>query len=164
MYWIIILLLIVAICFLLVLLIQRKQELDHWHWKCNELEKLHTAVSTRYHIIGRLSQSDLLHRNLQRRNISSLYIYGGGIIGRQLYSILHKKKYIQVTGIIDQEFINSSIFDGLPTYTSDRISGIFSKQDWIVITPIFAYDKILPVLLPYIEASHIITLDELLID
>lgn len=154
----------ITICFLFILFMQQKKELRHWHWKATELEKLHTGAAIRYNISGKLCQKELLLKNIRKQGIERLYIYGGGLIGQQFFSLLQEISDIRVMGIIDKEVIPPSKFNGLPSCTVNELHGKFQKVDWIVITPIFAYDKILPVLLPHIDANHVITLDELLID
>lgn len=164
MYWILIVICLAIISSLLFILIRERKEQTHWRWKATELERLYTAASIRYDIASRLSQNGSLLNNIKSRDIKRLYIYGGGVIGHQLYLLLQGTPNLHILGIIDREFISSTKFDDLPTYTMDDLNGKFDETDWVIMTPIFAYDKILPTLLSHMNAEHIITLDELLID
>lgn len=91
---------------------------------------------------------------LCRKNISSVLIYGYGIIGKHLLSELAGSK-VCVMGIVDQKHVLAA---GVGTYTPEEI---LPQADAIIVASFYFFDEIKNVLKSYFVSTDIISIEEI---
>lgn len=112
-------------------------------------EKKYNSFKLRYQLLGRL---DSVNINCQKLKYSkTIYIYGKGIIGQKLYSILVKNYNLTVNGFIDK----TSLLEMNTHILND-------KDTYIIITPIIDYYTIYNTLTKFINTENILSIDEIL--
>lgn len=112
-----------------------------------------------YKMMGRMLETDWIMQRLQLYNIQSLYIYGGGYLGVQLYNAIHD--LTNVKAIVDKNGGLSVNVKGIPVISIDELMKEYADEK-IIITPVKYYQKIKDDLLEFVAEKQILFLGEFL--
>ncbi len=112
-----------------------------------------------YHMMGKLLEEDWVRERLQLYNMKSLYIYGGGYLGVQLYNAIHHA--VQVKAVVDKNGGLSVNVRGIHTISLDDLKREYVDEK-IIITPVKYYQKIKSDLLTFVDEREILFLGEFL--
>ena len=113
--------------------------------------------SKSYYMMGRLLDKNFIKEEVQKRELSDIYIYGGGYLGIQLYKAIIP--YVNVLSIVDQK--GKLMIDMEDISIIDMCSFQAQYQDEIVIvTPLKYYREIYRDLRMFVAKDKIIFLEE----
>ena len=113
--------------------------------------------SKSYYMMGRLLDKTFIEEEVQKRELSDIYIYGGGYLGIQLYKAIIP--YVNVLSIVDQK--GKLMIDMEDISIIDMCSFQAQYQDEIVIvTPLKYYREIYRDLRMFVAKDKIIFLEE----
>lgn len=113
--------------------------------------------SKSYYMMGRLLDKNFIKEEVQKRELSDIYIYGGGYLGIQLYKAIIP--YVNVLSIVDQK--GKLMIDMEDISIIDMCSFQAQYQDEIVIvTPLKYYREIYHDLRMFVAKDKIIFLEE----
>ena len=113
--------------------------------------------SKSYYMMGRLLDKNFIKEGVQKRELSDIYIYGGGYLGIQLYKAIIP--YVNVLSIVDQK--GKLMIDMEDISIIDMCSFQAQYQDEIVIvTPLRYYRGIYRDLRMFVAKDKIIFLEE----
>ena len=115
--------------------------------------------SKSYYMMGRLLDKNFIKEEVQKRELSDIYIYGGGYLGIQLYKAIIP--YVNVLSIVDQK--GKLMIDMEDISIIDMCSFQAQYQDEIVIvTPLKYYREIYRDLRMFVAKDKIIFMSHLL--
>ena len=113
--------------------------------------------SKSYYMMGRLLDKNFIKEEVQKRELSDIYIYGGGYLGIQLYKAIIP--YVNVLSIVDQK--GKLMIDMEDISIIDMCSFQAQYQDEIVIvTQLKYYREIYRDLRMFVAKDKIIFLEE----
>ena len=113
--------------------------------------------SKSYYMMGRLLDKNFIKEKKKKRELSDIYIYGGGYLGIQLYKAIIP--YVNVLSIVDQK--GKLMIDMEDISIIDMCSFQAQYQDEIVIvTPLKYYREIYRDLRMFVAKDKIIFLEE----
>lgn len=89
-------------------------------------------------------KNKLNNKNLEdyflKNQINTIAIYGAGNLGELLYDELKNSNKIHIKYFIDQSNINGNLYK-IPIINLEQIHNV-EEIDFIIVTPIYAYDEI----------------------
>ncbi len=113
--------------------------------------------SKSYYMMGRLLDKNFIKEEVQKKELTDIYIYGGGYLGIQLYKAIIP--YVNVLSIVDQK--GKLMIDMEDISIIDMCSFRDQYQDEIVIvTPLKYYREIYQELKTFVKDDRIIFLEE----
>lgn len=112
-----------------------------------------------YNMMGKLLEIEWVKERLQLYNIQSLYIYGGGYLGVQLYNVVHDM--VNVKAVVDKNGILSVNVKGIRTISLDDFVKEYNGEK-IIITPVKYYQRIKDDLSKLLNEKEILFLGEFL--
>ncbi len=112
-----------------------------------------------YKMMGELLETEWVKERLQLYNIQSLYIYGGGYLGVQLYNAVYNM--VNVKAVVDKNGGLSVNVKGIRTISFNDLVEEYSGEK-IIITPVKYYQKIKDDLLKFVNEKEILFLGEFL--
>ena len=113
--------------------------------------------SKSYYMMGRLLDKNFIKEEVQKKELTDIYIYGGGYLGIQLYKAIIP--YVNVLSIVDQK--GKLMIDMEDISIIDMCSFQAQYQDEIVIvTPLKYYREIYRDLRMFVAKDKIIFLEE----
>lgn len=113
--------------------------------------------SKSYYMMGKLLDKDFVKKEIQKRGMSEIYIYGGGYLGIQLYKAIIP--FVNVLSVVDKSgklIINE---EDIPVIDMCRFRDQY-KDQMIIITPLKYYREIYHELNMFVYADKIIFLEE----
>lgn len=112
-----------------------------------------------YNMMGKLLETERVKERLQLYNIQSLYIYGGGYLGVQLYNAVHDM--VNVKAIVDKNGGLSVDVEGIRTISFDDLVNEYTGEK-IIITPVKYYQRIKEDLSKFVDEKELLFLGEFL--
>lgn len=113
--------------------------------------------SKSYYMMGQLLDKNFIKKEVQKREMSDIYIYGGGYLGIQLYKAI--VPYANVLSIVDKK--GNLIIEMEDISVIDMCSFRAQYKDEIVIvTPLKYYREIFHELRMFVAEDKIIFLEE----
>lgn len=112
-----------------------------------------------YKMMGKLLESERVKARLQLYNIESVYIYGGGYLGIQLYNAIYNMTDIKA--VVDKNGGLSVDIKGIRAISMDDLMKEYSGEK-IIITPVKYYQAIKKDLLKFADEKEILFLGEFL--
>ncbi|MCM1178995.1 MAG: hypothetical protein NC347_01970 [Clostridium sp.] len=112
-----------------------------------------------YHMMGRLLDIEWVKERLLLYDIESLYIYGGGYLGVQLYNAVHDM--VNVKAIVDKNGGLSVNVKGIHTISLDDLMREYTGEK-IIITPVKYYQRIQDDLSKFADKKELLFLGEFL--
>lgn len=114
--------------------------------------------SKSYHMMGRLLDKDFVKKEVEKRQLTELFIYGGGFLGIQLYRAI--SPFVNVLSVVDKKgkFLIDSI-DDIPIIDMETFRCRYEKQP-IIVTPLKFYKEIFTELREFVQEDKIIFLQE----
>lgn len=113
----------------------------------------------RFDMIGKMLNSDLIKERILLLGKSELYIYGGGILGIQLYRAVCD--FVKVPAVIDKNGKLLLNIPDIPVIDPSEFQKQYHGQK-IIITPIIYYEEIRKNLLKFVLKENIVFLGEFL--
>lgn len=110
-----------------------------------------------YQMMGLLLDKNFVMKEVEKRNLSDIYIYGGGYLGIQLYQAI--KPYVNVLSVVDQRGELRIKNNDIPVMDIDTFRKQYNDAT-VIITPIQYYREIYHELLSFIADDKIIFLEE----
>lgn len=112
-----------------------------------------------YKMMGMMLEEERISKRIELHNIESVYIYGGGYLGVQLYNALVKKA--KVKAIVDINGGLSVDVNGIRTITFEDLKKEYTGEK-VIITPVKYYQTIKDSLMKFIDEDRILFLGEFL--
>lgn len=113
--------------------------------------------SKSYYMMGKLLNNNFIKKEVQKRELSDIYIYGGGYLGIQLYKAI--VPYVNVLSIIDRKE-KSMIEMGDIAIIDMRSFRDQYKDETVIVTPLKYYREIYHELKMFVSEDKIIFLEE----
>ncbi len=111
-----------------------------------------------YYMMGYLLNSNFVKKEVIKRNMSDIYIYGGGYLGIQLYRAIIP--YVNVVAVVDKK--GKLVIDSIDDISVINMD-IFQRQyknEIVILTPFKFYSEIYHELREFIMEDKIIFLEE----
>lgn len=115
--------------------------------------------SSCYNMMGRMLETEWMKERLELFNIESLYIYGGGYLGVQLYNAIHNM--VDVKAVVDKNGGLSVNVKGIRAISFDDLMEEYTGEK-IIITPVKYYQRIKDDLSKFIDEKELLFLGEFL--
>lgn len=112
-----------------------------------------------YHMMGKLLESKWVKKRVELYNLQSLYIYGGGYLGVQLYKAV--EDMVNIKAVVDKNGSLSVDIEDIRVISLDDLRKEYSSEK-IIITPMKYYRVIQNDLLEFIDKDNILFLGEFL--
>lgn len=112
-----------------------------------------------YNMMGKLLETEWVGERLQLYNVQSLYIYGGGYLGVQLYNAVHDM--VNVKAVVDKNGGLSVNVKGIHTISFDDLVKEYNGEK-VIITPVKYYQRIWDDLSKFIDKKELLFLGEFL--
>lgn len=112
-----------------------------------------------YNMMGQLLDTEWVRKRLQLYNIQSLYIYGGGYLGVQLFNAVHDM--VNVKAVVDKNGGLSVNVKGIRTISLDDLVKEYAGER-IIITPVKYYQRIKDDLSKFVDEKELLFLGEFL--
>ena len=111
-----------------------------------------------YVMMGRLLDKSFIEKEVEKKKMSDVYIYGGGYLGIQLYRAI--SPFSNVLSLIDKsgKLLIDSI-DDIPVIDMNTFQGQYDGQ-LVIITPLKFYKEIYHELREFVAEDKIIFLEE----
>lgn len=110
-----------------------------------------------YEMMGKLLDRDFVAREVKKREMTDIYIYGGGYLGIQLYRAI--TPFVNVLSIVDRSGKLKVDVEDIPLIDMDIFRERY-KNELVVITPIQYYGAISNELQSFISNDKILFLEE----
>lgn len=124
-----------------------------------ELDKYNNKIQSTYQIILLLLKKDNKNKIVsffQQNNIENIYIYGAGLIGKIFFDLIQDIKKIHIHAIVDS---NANTDFDFNNYSIIPLSKELDNSCFFIVTPVFAYYKIIKDLKGYNYMNFLSILD-----
>jgi hypothetical protein len=125
-------------------LFNNKELLNVYVSTLEEIDSMNYRNKVYYNIIYLWLKNKLNKKNIEdyllKKKIETIAIYGVGNLGELLYDELKNSNKISIKYLVDQGNVNNNIYKE-PIIKLEQIHNM-EKVDFIIVTPIYAYDKI----------------------
>ena len=128
----------------------RDELIDHYGYMAE-------LFSKSYEMMGRLLDRNFVKREVEKRQWSNLYIYGGGYLGLNLYFAIIP--YVNVLSIVDKSGKLKIHMKDVPTINMDDFKSSYCGEP-VIITPIQYYREIHQELQGIVTENNMIYLEE----
>ena len=108
--------------------------------------------SKAYQIMGWLLDKKRVSKEVNRWNMSDIYIYGGGYLGIQLYQAI--MPYVNVLSVVDKSGKLKIEIDKLPVMDMKSFRDRY-KDELVIVTPIQYYKEIYCDLREFVSKDNI---------
>ena len=114
--------------------------------------------SNSYYMMGRLLDKDFVKKEVEKRGLAELFIYGGGYLGIQLHRAI--SPFVNVFSVVDKKgkLLIDSI-DDIPIMDIETFKCRYGNQP-IIVTPLKFYREIFTELREFVPEDKIIFLEE----
>lgn len=112
-----------------------------------------------YQMMGKLLDKRKVKERKELYNLESLYIYGGGYLGIQLYNALNG--ITDIKAVVDKNGSLCMDIEGIRAITFDELKKEYSDEK-IIITPVKYYQAIWGDLLGFADKDNLLFLGEFL--
>lgn len=116
-------------------------ELEFFKKKALQYERGQNIALLKYNILAGLEEDKAKHNLRQRLCGQEIYIYGKGVIGKKLCSILERIPDVKVNAFIEKSF--SDWEADVPVYSLETDLSCIHESAIIVITPMDYYNEIM---------------------
>lgn len=113
--------------------------------------------SKSYFMMGRLLDKNFIKKEIQKRELSDIYIYGGGYLGIQLYRAIIP--YVNVLSVVDKKGKLMIEMEDIPIMDMANFRTYYKDQE-VIVTPLKFYREIYYELKTFITEEKIIFLEE----
>ncbi|MCI9399465.1 MAG: hypothetical protein HFJ07_06565 [Lachnospiraceae bacterium] len=113
--------------------------------------------SKSYFMMGRLLDKNFIKKEIQKRELSDIYIYGGGYLGIQLYRAIIP--YVNVLSVVDKKGKLMIEMEDIPIMDMVNFRTYYKDQE-VIVTPLKFYREIYYELKTFITEEKIIFLEE----
>lgn len=113
--------------------------------------------SKAYDMMGRLLDRDFVKREVKKRQLKDLYIYGGGYLGIQLYQTI--KPFVNVLSVVDKSGNLKIVVGDIPVINMDVFCNCYQGEP-VIVTPIQYYREIHGELKGIVAEKDLIFLEE----
>lgn len=115
--------------------------------------------SISYKLMGKLLEKEHIRERIELYKIDSLYIYGGGYLGIQLYNAVCDM--VDVKGVVDKNGGLSVDVKDVRAISLEDLKNEYTEEK-IIITPVKYYQAIKNDLLQFVKQDNILFLGEFL--
>lgn len=130
------------------------QELLDWYMRESDI------MSASYEMMGMMLNSEKVTNSLRKRNISELYIYGGGYLGIQFFKAIRDN--VSVISVVDKSGgLMIDMSEQIPVISLETFENQYQGQT-VVITPVKHYHAISNDLQRLVRQDQMLYLGELL--
>ena len=113
--------------------------------------------SKSYYMMGRWLDKNFIKKEIQKRELSDIYIYGGGYLGIQLYRAIIP--YVNVLSVVDKKGKLMIEMEDIPIMDMVNFRTYYKDQE-VIVTPLKFYREIYYELKTFITEEKIIFLEE----
>lgn len=110
-----------------------------------------------YNMMGGLLDKNFVKKEVEKRKLSDIYIYGGGFLGIQLYRAIIP--FVNVLSMVDKSGKLLVEIDGIPVMNMVEFRSKYNNET-VIVTPIKFYREIYHELKEFISDNKIIFLEE----
>lgn len=114
--------------------------------------------SKSYYMMGHLLDKDFVEKEVEKRQLTELFVYGGGYLGIQLYRAI--SPFVNVLSVVDKKgkLLIDSI-DDIPIMDMETFQCQYESQP-VIVTPLKFYREIFTELRKFVPEDKIIFLQE----
>lgn len=113
--------------------------------------------SKSYYMMGQLLDRNLVKKEVQKRALSDIYIYGGGYLGIQLYNAI--VPYVNVLSVVDKKGKLMIKIEDIPIIDMCNFRAQY-KDEMVIVTPLKYYREIYHELSTFVSDEKILFLEE----
>lgn len=113
--------------------------------------------SKSYYMMGRLLDKNFVKKEVKKREMSDIYIYGGGYLGIQLYRAIIP--YVNVLSVVDKKGKLMIEMEDIPIMDMVNFRSHYENQ-MIIVTPLIYYQEIYRELKAFVAEDKIVFLEE----
>lgn len=111
-----------------------------------------------YDMMGRLLDENFVKKEVEKRQLTEVFIYGGGYLGIQLYRVI--KPFVNVLSVVDQNGkLLIDTIDNIPVMDMKTFRHQYGNQP-VIVTPLKFYSEIFTELMEFVAEDKIIFLQE----
>lgn len=110
-----------------------------------------------YDMMGRLLDKDFIKKEVVKRQMSNIYIYGGGYLGIQLYRSI--MPFVNVISVVDKSGRLRLENEDIPVIDMNIFRDCYIDE-LVIVTPIQYYREIYHELQGFVSSDKIVFLEE----